>query len=224
LPFLPPVPWLAYLFGALLTCCGVAPLFKRSMQISSTIVGTLLFLCTLVLELPKYTAIPGNMSLRTVVFEPLAIATLAWLLAGADAIPSFLERASRYLLALCFIVFGVDHFLGLVPIGTLLPKWIPWHVFWIAFFGAGFVAAGLSIALDRLLRWGAACIGLMFVIWVFTLHLPRVLGLYGIPEAPHNPAEWSSLLIAIALWGGSWALAQSHAPGLSPSHVQHQTS
>jgi hypothetical protein len=25
--------------------------------------------------------------------------------------------------------------------------------------------------------------------WVFTLHFPRVLGLYGIPGAPTNPAE-----------------------------------
>lgn len=47
----------------------------------------------------------------------------------------------------------------------------------------------------------------MFAIWVLTLHLPRVLGLYGIAGAPRNPNEWSSLFIAIALWGGSWALA-----------------
>jgi len=46
----------------------------------------------------------------------------------------------------------------------------------------------------------------MFAIWVVTLHLPRVLGLYGIPGAPHNPDEWSSLFIAVALWGGLWAL------------------
>jgi hypothetical protein len=44
-----------------------------------------------------------------------------------------------------------------------------------------------------------------FAIWVFTLHLLRVLGLYG-GAGPHSPDEWSSLFIAIALWGGSWAL------------------
>jgi len=102
LPFLPPVPWLAYLFGAVLVLCGVWLLSKRAMRMSSTILGTLLFLSTLVLELPKYSAMPGNMSLRTVVFEPFVIAALAWLLPGAHAIPPFLERASRYLLAVCF--------------------------------------------------------------------------------------------------------------------------
>jgi uncharacterized membrane protein len=120
-------------------------------------------------------------------------------------------RRSRYLLAVSFIVFGVDHLIALAPIGSLLPSWIPWHVFWIGFFGVGFIAAGLSIGLNFLQRWGAAGIGLMFAIWVFTLHLPRVLGLYGIPGAPHNPNEWSSLFIAVALWGGSWALARGQS-------------
>ena len=83
------------------------------------------------------------------------------------------------------------------------------HVFWIAFFGAAFIAAGISIAVNIMLRWGAICIGLMFAIWVFTLHLPRTLfGVYG-GSGPHAPDEWSSSFIAIALWGGSWALARS---------------
>jgi hypothetical protein len=204
---LPAIPWLAYMFGPVLAACGAGLLFKRTLRTAAIALGSLLVLCTLVLEVPKYAAIPGSMSLRTVVFEPLAIGVLAWLLPGRNATPSLLARASRYLLAISFIVFGVDHFLALAPIGTLVPNWIPWHVFWIAFFGAGFIAAGLSIGFNFLARWGAACIGLMYAIWVFTLHLPRVLGLYGIPGAPRSPDEWSSLLIAVALWGGSWALA-----------------
>jgi hypothetical protein len=171
-------------------------------------IGGLFFLCTVLLEVPKYAAIPGDMVLRTRVFEPLAIATLACLLPARDAIPPFLERASRYLLALSLIVFGVDHFLALAPIGTLIPNWIPWHVFWIAFFGAGFIAAGTGIGLNILLRWAAAGIGLMFAIWVFTLHMPRTfLGLYG--GHPRDPEECASLSVAIAIWGGSWALAES---------------
>jgi hypothetical protein len=149
------------------------------------------------------------MTLRTQVFEPLAIAALAWLLLGLDAIPNWLAHASRYLLAASFMMFGVDHFLALAPIGMLIPPWIPWHVFWIAFFGAGFIAAGLSIGFNLLLRWGMVGIGLMFAIWVFTLHLPRTtLGLYG-GSGPRTPDEWSSLFIAIALWGGSWVLASN---------------
>jgi hypothetical protein len=207
LPFLPPVPWLAYWFGAIWIACGAGLLFERTMRTASLALGSLLFLSMLVLEVPKYAANPGSMSWRTGVFEVLAIGTLAWLLPGPRATSSLLSHVSRYLLALSLIVFGVDHFLALAPIGTLIPDWIPWHVFWIAVFGAGFIAAGLSIALNVLQLWGAFGIGLMFAIWVLTLHLPRVLGLYAIAGAPRNPAEWSSLFIAIALWGGPWALA-----------------
>jgi uncharacterized membrane protein len=212
LPWLPAIPWLAYLFGAIWVACGLGLLSKRTVRTAAVTLGGLLFLCALILEVPKNAANISNISLRTTVFEPLALASLAWLLPGQGATPTPLARLSRYLLALSLVVFGVDHFLALAFIATLLPGWIPWHVFWVAFFGAAFIAAGLSIALNFVPRWGAACIGLMFGIWVVTLHLPRVLGLYAVPGAPRDPNEWSSLFIAIALWGGSWALARAHDP------------
>jgi len=199
---------LGRVIGPVVAALGVGLLVKRAARTAAMLLGSLLFLHALVYVLPKYAGRPRSMGLRTQLFEPLAVASLAWLLPGEDAMPSWLERSSRYLLAASFVVFGVDHFLGLAFIGSLIPPWIPWHAFWTALFGAGFIAAGFSIGFHILARWGAACVGLMFAIWVFTLHLPRAtLGLYG--GRPHNPAEWSSLLIAIALWGGSWALASN---------------
>jgi uncharacterized membrane protein len=209
IPWLPAVSWVAYLFGAIWVLCGLGFLFGGTRRSAALVFGALFFVLTVVLDVPKNAADIGNISLRTGVFEPFALACLAWLLPGPTAIPGWLERASRYLLALCLIIFGLDHFLALGFIATLLPSWIPFHVFWVAFFGVAFIASGVSIGLNVLQRWGAAGLGLMFAIWVFTLHLPRVLGWYGIPGAPHNPNEWSSLFIAIALWGGLWALADN---------------
>ena len=210
LPFLPPIPCLAYLFGTLLAACGLGLLFRRTMRMSAMALGVLLVAPALLLGVPRYAAIPGSMPLRTLLLEPLAIASLAWLLPGRELTPVWLVRISHILLAISFLVFGVDHFLALASIGALIPHWIPWHVFWIAFFGAGFVAAGASIATGFFLRWGAACIGLMFAIWVFTLHIPLALGLYVIPGRSNVPSHWSSLFIATALWGGTWALARGY--------------
>lgn len=210
LPFLPPIPWLAYLFGAILVICGAGLLFELTRRASTLVSGSLLFFCTLILAVPRSAAIPGSMGLRTVVFEPLAIACLAWLLPGIARIPPWLSRTSRFLLSLSLIVFGVDHFLALAPIGALIPRWIPWHVFWVAFFGAGFIAAGVGIAFNLCLRWAAACLGLMYAIWVFSLHLPTVLGTYVITGRSNLASLWSSLLIAVSLWGGSWALSRGH--------------
>ncbi|HLM97659.1 MAG TPA: hypothetical protein VK335_00150 [Bryobacteraceae bacterium] len=209
LPWLPAIPWVAYVFGAIWICCGVGLLFERTVRMAALVLGTLLFLCALILDAPKSAVDIGDVSLRTTLFEPLSIACLAWLAPSRGAIPDWLARGSRYLLAASLIIFGVDHFIVLAFIATLIPAWIPWPTFWSAFFGVAFSAAGLSIGLNWLPRAGAIGIGLMFGIWVVTLHVPRVLGLYGIPGAPTNPDEWSSLFIAVALWGGPWAMARS---------------
>jgi uncharacterized membrane protein len=209
LPWLPATPWIAYGFGAIWVACGAALLSRRMLRPAAIALGGLLLLCALLLDVPKYAVDLGSVGLRTTAFEPFALASLAWLLPGPGAIPGLLSRGSRYLLALCLIVFGVDHFLALAFIATLLPAWIPWHVFWVAFFGVALIAAGLAIGLNILQRWAAAGIGLMFGIWVVTLHVPRVLGLYAIPGAPTDPNEWSSLFIATAMWGGLWALGET---------------
>jgi len=209
LPWLPAVPWLAYVFGAVLIFCAAGLLAPPSRRKAAMTLGTILFVCAIILDLPKYAVAIGSIPLRTIVFEPLSLACLAFLLPDPSTTPAWLTRASRLLLGVSLIIFGIDHFLALIFIANLIPAWIPFHVFWVAFFGAAFIAAGLSIGLNILLRWGAFGLGLMFGIWVVTLHLPRVLGLYGIPNAPHNPNEWSSLFIAVALWGGLWAIARS---------------
>lgn len=209
----PVIPWfpanssLAGFFGAILIGCGIGLLFRCTRRVAALWLAGLLFLAALFLELPEDAANLTRMTLRTGVFETLSLASLALLLLPASSIPHWLQRTSRHLLGLSFVIFGVDHFVLLTPIGRLIPSWIPWHAFWIGFFGVGFIAAGLGVAFNVLRFWAAAAVGLMFAIWVITLHGPRVIGLYGVPGAPHNPSEWSGFFIALALWGGSWALA-----------------
>ena len=211
LPWLPAIPWVAYLFGVVWIICGAGLLSRRTLRTAAMALSGLLFLCAFVLDVPKNAANIGSISLRTTAFEPLALACLAWLLAGQPT-PDLLVRGSRFVLGLSLVVFGVDHFLALGFIAALIPNWIPWHVFWVAFFGLLFIVGGVSIGLNLLHHWGAVATGLMFGVWVVALHLPRVLGLYGIPGAPHNPNEWSSLLIALGLWGGLWAIADLPVP------------
>ncbi len=232
LPWLPANPWIAYSFGVIWVLCGVGLLFRTTLRMAAMTLSALLFLCALALDVPKNAANVGSISLRTTAFEPLAVASLAWLFAGHGLTP-LLARGSRFVLGLALVVFGIDHFLALGFIATLIPHWIPWRVFWVAFFGVAFIAGGVSVGLNLLQRWGAAGTGLMFAIWVVTLHLPRVFGLYGIPGAPRDPNEWSSLFIAVGLWGGLWALAGTDprpdleqadriTPGLKDSYQSHK--
>jgi uncharacterized membrane protein len=213
IPWLPPIPWLAVLAGLLYVACGVGLLVPRTRRGAALAAGAGLFFATLVLCLPRGLAHLGSISLRTGVFEPLGMGGLAWMMTREDGAPNPYALVGRYAVALSFIVFGADHFLLLAPIATLLPGWIPWHAFWVALFGAAFIAAGLALIAGYLQTWAAAGIALMFAIWVLSLHAPRVLGLYGVPGATQSPAEWQSLFIAIAFCGGSLAVAGSLRSG-----------
>ncbi len=211
LPWLPAIPWLALAGGVVWTACGIALMFRLWRRGSAFLLGALYTVVTLIVIVPRYAARPGDMGLRTVVFEPLALACIAFLLPGCEAVPAWLGRVSRIVFAVAMVVFGVDHFLGLTGIGALIPHWIPWHVFWVAFFGAVFIVAGVGIGLGRFERWSWVAIGLMFAVWVVTLHVPRTMGWLGIPGAITDPDEWSSLFIAVGLWGGPWAVARELA-------------
>lgn len=213
LPWLPAIPWVALAGGVVWAACGFGLMFESWRRRSAFLLGALFTAATLIIIVPRYVAKPGDMGLRTVVFEPLALASIAFLLPGREAVPAWLGRASRIVFAVAMLVFGVDHFLALRGIGTLVPHWIPWHVFWIAFFGAVFIVAGAGIAWGKFERWSWVAIGLMFAVWVVTLHVPRTLGWLGIPGAITDPDEWSSLFIAMALWGGPWAVARELTRG-----------
>src|SRR5271170_3653647 len=41
--------------------------------------------------------------------------------------------------------FGSEHFTLTAAIASIVPAWIPWHMFWAYFVGACFIAATLAI-------------------------------------------------------------------------------
>ncbi len=207
-PNLPPLPAAAYVLGAMMAALGVALFFRWARRSAAWALATLYVLIAVMAGLPRVWAFPGDMGLRTVFLQDLAVAALACLLSGRDALPPALERACRYALAAGLVVFGVDHFLALAPIATLVPAWMPAHLFWVAFFGAAFILAGLSLASGWLLRWGAGLAGLMFALFDATLHLPALLA------NPNNADNCTNVLLVLALCGGLWALARPrHAAG-----------
>ncbi len=207
IPWLPAIPGLTYLVGAMFILYGTGLLFQRTLVVSSITLGALMLLCGLAFDLPRR---PNLMSAewRTNVLEPIAIGSLAWLAPGLGGIPRWLHRASRYLLAFALIVFGIAHFQVLTFIASMVPGWIPWHWFWTVFFGVAFIAAGVSFATGFLQRWAALGVGLMFALWLVIIHLPPVLNYLRIPGATQDLDKWSDVFIVAALWGGSWAIAR----------------
>ena len=198
IPWLPAIPSLAYLVGAILVLCGAGLLFQRTLVVSSITLGALMLLCGLAFDVPRRSNLM-SVEWRTDVLEPIAIGSLAWLAPGLGGSPRWLHRASRYLLAFALIVFGIAHFQVLTFIASLVPGWIPWHWFWTVFFGVAFISAGVSFVTGFLQRWAALGVGLMFALWTVTIHVPPVLNFFRIPT--QDPDKWSDVFIVVALWG-----------------------
>jgi hypothetical protein len=155
----------------------------------------------------------------TVIFEILAIAGGAWVLAAsfsADApgSPSWdgvvwrLADVGRFLIAISLVVFAVQHFIYARFVATLIPGWIPARLFWTYFTGIAFVAASVSIATKKMLGLAAMLLGTMFFLWVVLLHIPRVAG------AIRNGNEVTSLFVAVAMSGLSFVLGAAYGRGV----------
>ncbi len=214
LPWLPRHPALSYLTGIVLILLGLAIASNFLTRWAAVLLAVVFVLCEILLQIPRATAAPFDLSLRTAVFEVLSLGAAAMILARMSSHPdapgkklNLLDKvlsSGRYLFAVSSVTFGISHFLVGPFIATLIPEWIPFRLFFAYFTGAAFVAAGLSIAAGCLDVLAATLLGAMFLVWFLFLHLPRVFTI----EKLHNPAEWSSAFIALGMFGASWIIAR----------------
>ncbi len=203
--WIPGHAFFAYLTGAALIVAGLSILIGKRARFAASLLAIFFFFCILLLHLPRMAAILHNGSERTVAFETVAMCGGALLLAGTlPPEPGFqtwnnaAEMAvapGLLLVAVSMAVFGVDHLMFAGFVATLIPSWIPLHLFWAYFTGIAFVAAGLAIAIQKWGRLAAALLGLMFLLWFVLVHAPRVAA------HPKNGNEWNSAFVALAMSG-----------------------
>jgi uncharacterized membrane protein len=116
---------------------------------------------------------------------------------GLDKIMPF----GRLFFAIPMGVFGTEHMVDTVEIASLVPSWMPAHVFWTYLVGVCLIAAALSIILERYSKLGATLLGIMFVLFVAMMHIPNILATHG------ARLFWAIGLRDISFGGGAFALA-----------------
>jgi hypothetical protein len=187
---------LAYANGAILIAASAALLVSRTAKYGGFALAAFLALWAL-LNAPR--VIAGEEAAWLAPAEILAVAFGAWIAAGAEKG----LRIIQILFGLCAITFGAAHFLYLDFTASMIPAFIPFHLFFAAFTGGGHVAAGLSL-MSGILAWlGSALLALMFSLFVVLLHIPRVLA------DPANRIEWTMLCHATVLTGAAWLIAST---------------
>ncbi len=197
-------PWI-YVLGILLMTCGISIIFSFRQKQMSLALAVLLFLLCLWLHVPGVVANIANGGKWTVIFEMIALAAGALLVAAnpqsvndagnnrSTNINRTLYNTGRFLFALSLLVFGILHFVYGEYIATLIPVWMPAHLFWAYFIGVGFTATAISLFFSFFVPFSASLLAVMFFLWVIVLHAPRTFA------APHIEPEWTSLFIALAM-------------------------
>jgi uncharacterized membrane protein len=214
----PPVPpWApggaagTYAIGGLMVAAGIGLVTPQFGRWSALVVGAVYLACIVFLHLPHTRDIIFSGQERTRALEPLSLAAAAFALASllrsdhasaeGPVSDAFLRRFGIVVFALALPIYGYQHFEYLRYLATLVPAWMPAHVFLIGFTGVAFIAAGLAILFRILARTAAIWLGIMFFLWTILLHAPRV------NRSPHNADEWASTLVALAMCGASWIIA-----------------
>jgi len=88
-------------------------------------------------------------------------------------------------------------------IASLVPAWIPWHVFWAYFVGACFIAAALSLVTGIQVRLSASLLALTFFLFVVLMDAP------GWARNPQNRFALALAFRELSFSGGPLALAAS---------------
>lgn len=99
--------------------------------------------------------------------------------------------------------FGTEHFTQAQGIASIVPAWIPWHLFWAYFVGACFIAAGFSLVTRIQARLAASLVGLTFFLFVMLMDAPAW------SQQPGNRIFAAIALRELAFSGGALALAAS---------------
>jgi uncharacterized membrane protein len=105
---------------------------------------------------------------------------------------------------LCFAIplaiFGAEHLSSPQSLLPMVPSYMPGRMFWVYFVGFALIAASLSIATKRQVRWSGLLFGAMMFLFVALLHLPGAIRAGGrIP--------WTIVFRETSFGGAGWVLA-----------------
>jgi len=107
--------------------------------------------------------------------------------------------------------FGVEHFTQTKAIASIVPPWIPWHMFWAYLVGACFVAAAFSLVTRVQARLSASLLALTFFLFVALMDAPAWV------RHPGDRFAATLALRELSFSAGALALAASltaaHRPG-----------
>ena len=205
---------LLYLGAVVSLTCGIGLLVQRVAIIAARLLLATLLLWLLLFRLPNFLHVSAFEACWSVF--PLAVMLAAawvlyvWLAADWDRLHlSFISgnnglRIARVLYGLSLIFFGTAHFIDVKDTVSLIPNWLPAHLFWAYFTGCTFIAAGVAVLIGLYARLAAALSALQIGLFLLLVWIPIVAA------GSTNSFQWSETILNAALFAGGWMVADSY--------------
>ena len=111
--------------------------------------------------------------------------------------------------AVALAIFAAEHFTAARALASLVPRWLPAHLFWAYFFGVALLAAAVSFVIWRCVRWSGVLLALFFLLVVATIDVPNL------PKHLHERLFWTLFVRETAFGCGAMVLAGSVWPRAS---------
>jgi uncharacterized membrane protein YphA (DoxX/SURF4 family) len=207
--------FLVYIFGILLILAGTCIVFKIKPMPASLLLGTVLLLIFCFYFIPYELLVSPNyrhFGAWENAAKELTLCGGAFVIAGyfSTKTDNRLIRALKRLIPIGIIVYSltiisysIDHFLYGRQAADYIPSWIPNHVFWIYFAGVALLAAGIAILLNIMRGTAALLLGIMILIWVIILHVPKAIA----NPIDSQTGEVTSAFLALAYCGIAFVIA-----------------
>ena len=100
-------------------------------------------------------------------------------------------------------VFSAEHFTAARDLMPIVPRWLPYPLFWTYFVGACLLAAAINFIAWRHVNLSASLLALLFLIIVATIDLPNL------PRGAHSRFFWILTVREMSFAGGAMVLAGS---------------
>ncbi|HEY6528170.1 MAG TPA: hypothetical protein VIZ65_05710 [Cellvibrionaceae bacterium] len=196
--------------GVFLCLTGAAILQKTYACILCLALAGTILLMFIIVQLPNLIANLSNPMIWTNAGKALVLAGVSLIAAGSLAKnePKFCGKLSvpmislgKLFLAGFFMLAAVMHFLYADFVATLIPTWIPAHLFWTYFAAIALIAGALGMFISKTKFYAAALLALMIFLWLILLHAPRAIA------DLHNANETTAFFEALAMCGACLLIA-----------------
>lgn len=203
----------AYVSGAIVIAAGLAILTGWKARLAAILVGILILVWALLRHVP---VIAGDSlfggswtaagKVLTFFGGAFAIAgTLPNMGNGDSPLPRFANRSREFIilgricLGLFMITAGIQHFIYIQFVASLIPLWFPGSaVFWSYFGGVALIAGGLGLFIPQTAQLAALLSGLMVFAWFWIIHIPRTFTSVSDAIAVFEALAVSGIAFAIA--------------------------